>query len=114
MEKGPSRRCDSSYKHPLGQPLNLKLVNDKTERVAQLVDPYNGHVFFDYSLRGHFDWYNKSGKKQGLRGGVGTQGGGSGAADVGKLMENKSRSLSRYYGGHTKKRKHTVAMNITV
>ena len=61
MEKGPSRRCDSSYKHPLGQPLNLKFVNDKTERRARLVDPYDGYVRFDSSSRDDFDWYNKNG-----------------------------------------------------
>lgn len=60
MEKGPSRRCDSSYKHPLGQPLNLKLVNDKTVRVARLVDPYDGYVLFDSSSHGYFDWYNSA------------------------------------------------------
>lgn len=61
MEKGPSRHCNSSFKHPLGQPLNLKLVNDKAERVARLVDPVDGYVLFDSSSRGYFDWYNKSG-----------------------------------------------------
>lgn len=112
MEKGPNRRCDSSYKHPLGQPLNLKLVNDKTPRVVRLVDPHDGYVLFDSSSRGYFDWHNKNGGGGATvwRGGlvvyVGTA--------VGKLMENKSRSLWSYYGGHTKKRKHTVAMNITV
>jgi hypothetical protein len=62
MKKGPNRRCDSSYKHPLGQPLNLKLVNHKTPRVVRLVDPHDGYVLFDSSSRGYFfDWHNKNG-----------------------------------------------------
>ena len=100
MEKGPSRRCDSSYKHPLGQPLNLKLVNDKDARVARLVDPYDGFVLFDSSSRGYFDWYNKNAVRMSawVDGGLRCHG-----VRFGKLMENKSRSLWSYYGSHTKK-----------
>lgn len=62
MEKGPSRRCHPSYRHPLGQPLSLTLVNDKGGRGATVVDPYNGDVLFgSFSCPGYFDCYNKNG-----------------------------------------------------
>lgn len=60
MEKGPSRRCHSSYQHPLGQPLSLRLVNDKDKRgAAALVDPYDGVVLFFSPTPGYFDCLNK-------------------------------------------------------
>lgn len=62
MEKGPSRRCHSSYQHPTDQPLSLRLVNDKDKRgAAALVDPYDGEVIFRSSTPGVFDCYNKNG-----------------------------------------------------
>src|SRR3990167_579830 len=47
MEKGPSRRCHPSYRHPLGKPLSLALVNDYDKRgVGAIVDSYDGGVLF--------------------------------------------------------------------
>ena len=64
MEKGPNRRCHSSYQHPLGKPLSLKLVNDKGNRgAAVLVDPYDGNVLFvSASSPGYFHCFNKNGR----------------------------------------------------
>lgn len=111
MEEGPSRRCDSSYKHPLGQPLNLKLVNDRTGRVARLVDPYDGYVLFDPSSRGDFDWYNKNGR-------IGLGAGGLGAAPRvrwrGGLpdLENLWRTKAKAYGAimpATRRKENTLS-----
>jgi hypothetical protein len=61
MEKGPNRRCHSSYQHPLGRPLSLTLVNDKGRGRAVVVDPYDGEVLFTSSTYpGYFDCYNKN------------------------------------------------------
>ena len=66
MEKGPNRRCHSSYQHPLGQPLSLTLVNDKEKRgAAAVVDPYDGDVLFVSSTPGYFNWFNKNGFARG-------------------------------------------------
>jgi len=110
MEKGPSRRCHPSYKHPLGKPLSLTLVNDKDKRgAAEVVDPYDGDVLFvSTSYPGHFDCYNKNGRR-GLRALSFTFVG----SLFGKLMENKSRSLSELLCSHTKRSQHTIAMSIT-
>jgi hypothetical protein len=61
MEKGPNRRCHSSYQHPLGQPLSLTLVNDKDGRGHGLVDPYDGNVLFVSSTPGYLNYFNKNG-----------------------------------------------------
>jgi hypothetical protein len=72
MEKGPNRRCHSSYRHPLGQPLSLSLVNDKEMRgAASVVDPYDGEVLFSSSTPGYFDGFNKNGVAHSVRVGVG-------------------------------------------
>jgi len=108
MEKGPSRRCDSSYKYPLGQPLNLKLINDKDARLARLVDPHDGYVLFESSSLAYFDWYNKHGV-----------GGWSGISWEGwrlnvplVLLERLWRTKAEAYGaiyGATRRETHTLS-----
>jgi hypothetical protein len=118
MEKGPSRRCHSSYQHPLGQPLKLTLVNDKDKRgAASYVDPYDGAVLFDSSTYpGYFDCYNKNAfAVRGARGywAMVGWGGASHAQLFGKLMENKSRGLWELLCCRAQRSQHTVAMSIT-
>ena len=102
MEKGPSRRCDSSYKHPLGQPLNLKLVNDQTERVSRLVDPYDGYVLFHSCVTGYVQWYDKI-----ARGPVARDHEAGTDTDVvgvfGKLMETKAKAYGTIIRPHVEK-----------
>ncbi|HSW71383.1 MAG TPA: hypothetical protein VLH77_05330, partial [Gammaproteobacteria bacterium] len=58
--KGPSRRCHSSYQHPLGHPLSLSFANDRDKRgAAASVDPYGGGALFVSSTVGFFDCFNK-------------------------------------------------------
>jgi len=98
MEKGPNRRCHSSYQHPLGQPLSLTLVNDKDKRVAALVDPYDGDAFFVSSTPGFFDCFNKNGAVSlgatcfRLRGACLVAGGGA--------LENLWRTKAAAYGSY--------------
>ena len=111
MEKGPNRRCHSSYRHPLGQPLSLTLVNDKDKRgVAAVMDPYNGDVSFVSSTPGYFTRFDKIGRVLSLCWGqsqvVWVQA-------IGKLMENKNRSLWELICSRTQRSQHTDAMGIT-
>lgn len=69
MEKGPNRRCHSSYQYPLGKPLTLTFVNDKDKRgAAAFVDPYDGVVLFtSSSYPWWFDCYNTNACAGGAR-----------------------------------------------
>ncbi|HSW70496.1 MAG TPA: hypothetical protein VLH77_00765 [Gammaproteobacteria bacterium] len=90
MMEGPSRRCDSSYQHPLGQPLSLSFTNDRDKRCAALVDPYDGDVLF-VSSAGVFDCFTKYGRELGA---VRWRWLARAAAPlVGILMENKQKLM---------------------
>ena len=111
MEKGPSRRCHPSYRHPLGQPLSLTLVNDKGGRGATLVDPYDGAVLFVSTYYpGYFDCFNKNGARGPMRRGACALWAG---AALGQLMENKSRGLWELLCGRTQRSQHTVSITMT-
>lgn len=107
MEKGPNRRCHSSYQHPLGKPLTLTFVNDKDKRGASaVVDPYDGDVlFFSTSYPGYFDCYNKMAAwvVRVVRPAAAVAGA---WPRVGKFMENKSSSLRELLCGHAKRSQH--------
>jgi len=112
MEKGPSRRCHPSYKHPLGKPLSLTLVNDKDKRgAAAVVDPYDGDVLFvSTSYPGYFDCYNKYGV-------CGPFASMRAASEcwrrlAGKLMENKSRGLWQLLCSQSQRNQHTVSITM--
>lgn len=110
MEKGPSRRCNSSYHHPLGQPLNLKLVIDGTSRVARLVDPHDGYVLFDSFSHSRFDWYNKMASEACARalGGVFVK-----VYGVRRELENLWRTKAEVYGAiiaATRRKENTLSL----
>ncbi len=109
--KGPSRRCDSSYQHPLGQPLSLSFANDRDKcGAAALVDPYDGDVLFVSSSQDYFHCY----KKIGLRVGLVLRCYDAAAARLfGELMKNKSRSLWKLLCSRSQRNQHTVAMSIS-
>lgn len=116
MEKGPSRRCHSSYQHPLGKPLTLTFVNDKDKRdAAAVVDSYDGDVLFaSTSYPGSFACYNKNGGRGGMRVG----------GAIGRMLRGACARFWKTYGeqkqqvmgaicGHAKRSQHNVSMIMT-
>lgn len=60
METGPARRCNLTFKHPIGQPLQVMHAGDKTKGVTVIVDPYDGEICFSVGA-GSFSWFDKNG-----------------------------------------------------
>jgi hypothetical protein len=113
MENGPDRRDGLFCRHPKGVPQELAPLVGKLGK-TMFVDPYDGYsVFVSASSPAVFVWYNKNAGWGGWCGRASLVVGRARAFVIGKLMENKSRSVWELLCGRAERSQHTVSMSIT-